>query len=66
MNHFYRQFEHTLLQGFDVEGDDPKRSHTKYFVWGTVHSGERRHGDCEFSKHVYPSQTHLSSLFGNQ
>ena len=24
MNHFYRQFEHTLLQGFDVEGDDPR------------------------------------------
>ena len=24
VNHFYRQFEHTLLQGFDVEGDDPR------------------------------------------
>ena len=24
MNHFYRQFEHTLLQGYDVEGDDPR------------------------------------------
>ena len=23
VNHFYRQFEHTLLQGFNVEGDDP-------------------------------------------
>ena len=24
VNHFYRHFEHTLLQGFDVEGDDPR------------------------------------------
>ena len=24
MNHFYRHFKHTLLQGFDVEGDDPR------------------------------------------
>ena len=24
MNHFYRQFEYTLLQGFDIEGDDPR------------------------------------------
>ena len=24
MNHFYRHFEHTLLQGSDVEGDDPR------------------------------------------
>ena len=24
VNHFYRQFEHTLLQGFDVKGDDPR------------------------------------------
>ena len=24
MNHFYRQFKHTLLQDFDVEGDDPR------------------------------------------
>ena len=24
MNHFYRQFKHTLLQGFNVEGDDPR------------------------------------------
>ena len=24
MNHFYRQFEHTLLHRFDVEGDDPR------------------------------------------
>ena len=24
MNHFYRQFEPTLLEGFNVEGDDPR------------------------------------------
>ena len=24
VNHFYRHFEHTLLQGFDVEGDNPR------------------------------------------
>ena len=24
MNHFYQHFEHTLLQGFNVEGDDPR------------------------------------------
>ena len=24
MNHFYQHFEHIALQGFDVEGDDPR------------------------------------------
>ena len=24
VNHFYWHFKHTLLQGFDVEGDDPR------------------------------------------
>ena len=24
VNHFYWHFEHTLLQGFDVEGDNPR------------------------------------------
>ena len=24
VNHFYRHFEHTSLQGFDVEGDNPR------------------------------------------
>ena len=24
VNHFYRHFEHIALQGFDVEGDDPR------------------------------------------
>ena len=24
VNHFYQHFKHTLLQGFDVEGDDPR------------------------------------------
>ena len=24
VNHLYRHFKHTLLQGFDVEGDDPR------------------------------------------
>ena len=66
MNNFYRQFEHTLLQGFDVEGDDPREVVQNILFGEHISCGERRHGDCEFSKCVYPSQTHLSSLFRNQ
>ena len=62
MNHFYRQFEHTLLQGFDVEGDDP-REVIQNILFGEQYAAVKEDMAIVSSVNVFIHRKHMYQVY---